>query len=441
MSVYTQTAALSLTHHRPQPQAPRPMERWAHDLHETVANPRVPEVRPQPPQPIHRPQKTAEVVPPSKTIAIGTVMIKISLGNGKPNDKPLKMTVRQHTRLPDPRPPLRRDKPVRVFVPGQSARYVFPNPDRSFIFIPQSQYMRQQPPVPQGRVVPLQTGSRRQSTLATSTYATSSASRRSSVLQDVPEATVQPSGNVLTGSVQSSAPYMPHMDSALVSPVYMQGQSHPPPAQPLRQEARRMSLPMHQPRPQKQVSLATIDSPSTMQAPQTQEQAPFHQQVPSNTNGTSSEPMTNRQQSLQGQQYPVVTPLSVIPEVAANAQAFQPGMPASQGYYPPQYPAQSMYYYPQASGAAHGQYPAAPYGADAQYFMPFYGQGQAQVPEMADPSAAGHYAHESNGMVYYYDPNAATSEAQMYNYPQPAAGDGFYYGQGQMSNQMYYPTQ
>ena len=418
------------------------MERWAHDLHETVAHPRVPEVRPQPPQPIPHPQNAAEIVPPSKSIAIGTVMIKVSLGNGKPSGKPLKMTVRQHTRLPDQRPPLRRDKPVRVFVPGQSARYVFPNPDRSFIFIPRSQYTRQQSVGPQGRVVPQQTVSRRQSTLATSTYATSSASRRSSVLQDVPETAVQPPGNVPTGSVQSSAPYMPHMDTAIVSPVYMQGQSHPPPAQPLRQEARRMSLPMHQPRPQKQVSLATIDSPSSMQAPQTQEQAPFHQQVPPNVNGTnSSEPMTNRQQSLQGQQYPVVTPLSVIPEVAANAQSFQPGMPASQGYYPPQYPAQPMYYYPQPSGAAHGQYPGAQYGADAQYFMPFYGQGQTQVPEMADPSAAGHYAHESNGMVYYYDPNVAASEAQMYNYPQPTAGEGFYYGQDQMSNQMYYPTQ
>jgi len=420
------------------------MERWAHDLHETVANPRVPEARPQPShplQPVHRPQNIAEIAPPSKSTAIGTVMIKIALGNGKPNGKPLKMTVRQHTRLPDLRPPLRRDKPVRVFIPGQTARYVFPNPDRSFIFIPRSQYMRQQPAGPQTRVVPQQTGSRRQSTLATSTYATSSASRRSSVLQDRPESATQPSAPT-TSSVPSSANYIPHMDSALVSPVYMQGQSHPPPAQPLRQEARRMSLPMHQPRPQKQVSLATIDSPSTMQAPQSQEQAPFHQQVPPNVNGTSSsEPLTTRQQSLQGQQYPVMTPLSVIPEVAANAQSFQPGMPASQGYYPPQYPAQPMYYYPQSSGATHGQYPVAPYGADAPYYMPFYGQGQAQVPEIADPSSAGHYAHESNGMVYYYDPNVAANEPQMYNFPQPTVGEGFYYGQDQMSNQMYYPTQ
>jgi len=418
------------------------MERWAHDLHETVVNPRVPDSRPQPShpsQPVNRPQNTVDIEPPSKSTAIGTVTIKIALSNGKPSGKPLKMTVRQHTRLPDLRPPLRRDKPVRVFVPGQSARYVFPNPDRSFIFMPRSQYMKQPPAGPQARVVPQQTGGRRQSTFATSTYATSSASRRSSILQDKSDVTSQPSAQPPTSNVAPSAPYM---DNALVSPVFMQGQSHPPPAQPLRQEARRLSLPMHQPRPQKQVSLATIDSPSTMQAPQSQEQAPFHQQVPPNVNGTSSsEPMTNRQQSLQGQQYPVVTPLSVIPEVAANAQSFHPGMAAPQGYYPPQYPAQPMYYYPQSSGASHGQYHVPPYGADAPYYMPFFGQSQAEMPDMGDSSAAGQYAHESNGMVYYYDPDVAANEAQMYNFSQPTAGEGFYYGQDQMSNQMYYPIQ
>ncbi|CAK7226001.1 hypothetical protein SEUCBS140593_006094 [Sporothrix eucalyptigena] len=49
-----------------------------------------------------------------------------------------KFKVMQYTKLPDHRPPLRRDKAVVIDLPGHPKRQIFPAVDRSFIFIPRA---------------------------------------------------------------------------------------------------------------------------------------------------------------------------------------------------------------------------------------------------------------------------------------------------------------
>lgn len=52
--------------------------------------------------------------------------------------------MKQYTKLPEHRPALRRDKPVRVRLPGQEqARLIYPAPDRSFVFIPRDDIQRE----------------------------------------------------------------------------------------------------------------------------------------------------------------------------------------------------------------------------------------------------------------------------------------------------------
>lgn len=269
-----------------------------------------------------------------------------------------------------------------------------------------------------------------------SAYAPSAASRRSSVLQEItptsesgamnlPQAVVNLPINNATLGINGVI----HLLSAM--------QEHPPPAQPLRHEARRTSLPMHQPRPQKQVSLATIDSPGAMQAPQTQEQLPFHQQVPGHVNGAkSTEAAMDRQHLTQGQLL-AMTPLSSIPEVAINAQPFQPGTIPQQGYYPAQYPLQ---YYYQQHDAGHAQYPTLGYDPQGGYYVPLSTHGPGM--DAAGMSSDSTYVHESNGMVYYYDPSlyAGGANEQGFAMPQQFANDVYSYGQNPPP-MMYYSTQ
>lgn len=410
-------------------------DKWSHDLHDSVAEPRTVDPRPSAATSATRQSATTQINFPSKTVAIGTVVVKILLPLAATAGKTVKLTVRQHTRLPDLRPPLRRDKPVRISLPGLNARYVFPSVERSFIFIPRTQRPNQQHGRPQSRLYN-QSSSRRQSMFGGSTYAASAASRRSSVLQEAPPTaeagrdTARPVVR-LPGGDDADAPAEAINSSAVELAIT---QDHPPPAQPLRQEARRQSLPMHQPRPQKAVSVATIDSPSSMKPPQPQEQAPFHQQMPSHMAAGSNSATAEQRQSFQGQ-LPAMTPLSSIPEVAINAQPFQPtSMAGQQAYYPPQYPAPPMYYY---QDGAQQQYPSIAYVPQGGYYVPIdQTASQPQGTEATSPA----YAHESNGMVYYY-PNQymGGGEGQSYDIPPPQAQNGYYFPQD--NSMMYYPAQ
>lgn len=119
---------------------------WAHDLHESLVNnaaaksgtsqtaaDTAPDHQLRPAiQPVSNP-------PPNRTfsssVQTGVIQLKVFLPNMQEPIVFSSVPCMQHTRLPHHRPPLRRDKPVRVSLPDKAPMYIFPAVDRSFIFI------------------------------------------------------------------------------------------------------------------------------------------------------------------------------------------------------------------------------------------------------------------------------------------------------------------
>lgn len=140
-----------------------------------------------------------------------------------------------------------------------------------------------------------------------------------------------------------------------------------------------VTLPMHQPIPQKTISVDDIESPT--RAPQQQSQQPFHQQMP-NVSGQPQMPH--------------------IPEGAIYAQPFQP-------------------------------YPMMPYGTQFQPGAYQSDQMSWNVPMIHSGEQAqqhGPVLHETNGMVFYLDPS------QPYPPPVMMQPNPYYYPHVQ--NQMFY---
>jgi len=230
-------------------------------------------------------------------------------------------------------------------------------------------------------------------------------------------------------------------------------QTYPLPQKPTFRENRPNPIPMHQPRPQKTVSVADIESPATLNFnPPQQHQQPFHQQVPIQVNGNNynHEAMLHSRNASYPSQASTGTPLSQIPERAIHAQPFQPNpYQQPQAFYPQSYqvmPAPQGYYYPQTFNQ-----PMAS-AASAAPFVPAQQQPQSSYPPSSQPAestaaqaaAPNLVAQEVNGMVYYYDatqiPAVATfpaySTPQQYPMQQVNMGgmmtpspDGFYYPQ------------
>ncbi|CEJ56850.1 hypothetical protein PMG11_05567 [Penicillium brasilianum] len=161
---------------------------WTHDLHETVAgeNPApkqvsttagsYPSIQNVPTAPRSDPPNRSF----SSTTLIGNVPVVVFLpGMTQPKSFPA-VPKKQHTRLPQHRPPLRRDKPVRISLPGQPPRYIFPSIERSFIFIPRALRPNQQGYRGRGRGGGFYPG-RRPSYYNTYTPSVLSVSRRSSL--------------------------------------------------------------------------------------------------------------------------------------------------------------------------------------------------------------------------------------------------------------------
>jgi hypothetical protein len=217
---------------------------------------------------------------------------------------------------------------------------------------------------------------------------------------------------------------------------------------------------MHQPRPQKNVNVAGIESPASMNfnPPQQQEQQPFHQQVPAHINGAgpSSEQsgfyQHTRQPSYPGQ-VSTGTPLSNIPERAIHAPAFQPFQP---GYQPQPFMPQGYYYPPNGPQpqymAPGGMVPMFVPGAQQPYAMPAPAPAVAPPP----PAAAGPpnmVAYEQNGMTYYVGSNQLPYAPPAEGYAQPSYAvpgmggmmtpgpDGAYYYPQQMQPAAFYPQQ
>lgn len=424
---------------------------WAHDMHEVVA------------QPIHaharqpRPSFTDDgppngdgfipTCPPSttpinRTMAtekhVGNVHIRVYFPGIKDPIIFAGIQVRQYTKLPDHRPPLRRDKPVRISLPDFPPRYIFPATDRSFIFIPRAmrpnQRLRGKPRSGLGSIGGF---SRRTSVFGGSVYAGSAytpsvaLSRRSSIAPDLGrDFLVSPTGSTM------SRPPLPYDNTRPVVRLPPQGrteqQQHPavdgapaegpasighpmndfsiphtqPPAQrPTFQENRQVPLPMHQPRPQKTVSIAGIESPEMQHNPSQAYQQAFHQQVPVQVSTSLGQESHARHPSYQSQ-HSTGTPLSQIPERAIHAAPFQPNQFAQQNYYQPYQMMQPQqgYYYPSTP------YPGsmAP-PATAPTFVPGTQQPQSQgetpasQPNGQNTPNSNLVAQEANGMVYYYD--------------------------------------
>ncbi|KIW07545.1 uncharacterized protein PV09_01504 [Verruconis gallopava] len=452
---------------------------WAHDLHDTLEDP--PDARADPPQQQQLSTSTAAAPAVSSSSApvgqttvrnysttrdLGHVQIRVLLPGMKEAVTYGNTLIRQYTKLPDHRPPLRRDKPVRISLPEKAPRYIFPAVDRSFIFIPRALRPNQQG-FGRGRSKLGSMGgysSRRTSVFGGSVYSPSVAmSRRSSFGRDFRETLVSPAGSVRPvvrmppGSHHSTAVGTPHAVSGQGTPVMNGPTTYPSgPQKPAYRENWPANMPMHQPRPQKPMSVAGIESPASNfqpPPPPPQQDQPFSHQLPpgvASANGQSAQSGYYPQP-----QYPTQTagtPLSNIPERAIHAPAFQPyqqpGFQPGAGYF---YPPMQAQYQPGAVIAPM----VMQNGQQGGYLVPTIAPGPAGAPQpMQQPPQGqpGVQQFEQNGMVFYYDPSQMymqPTDGQQYgSYAMPGMGgmmtpapdgSGFYYPVP--NGTVYYPQQ
>ncbi|RPA98614.1 hypothetical protein L873DRAFT_1686795 [Choiromyces venosus 120613-1] len=386
-----------------------------------------------------------------RTVYKGNVQIQVNLPGMKAPITFSEVPSKVYTRLPYHRPPLRRDKPVRIALPDAPVRYIYPSPARSFIFIPRA--MR---PGGSGYI---RGGGRSRGgfySQGRSVYGGSNGyspsvgmSRRSSLqFEHKPQFTPpmpapaqphQPTAPI-TGHVESSSRPSVGEEEPPAKPTVPQ---HPPPSytpNPVAYREHRATpkIPMHQPRPQKAVNVAEIDSPAVMHFPQSYGGHMYPENIP--TPGVPQNMYAHSRQASYPSQ-PSGTPLSHIPEAAVHARAFHPAFPPQPGYfpYPPQpHPVAQMHpihgppshhhdpraFHPPPPYVPSGPSPM-PNGATNHYAMiPAQQQAPAQpVPvTTGPPTGPTTIAQESNGMVYYstWDPN------QYYTYP--AGGPAGYPG-------------
>ncbi|EAS36688.3 uncharacterized protein CIMG_02042 [Coccidioides immitis RS] len=461
---------------------------WTHDLHESVnEGPPPASSRPSSTLPSNMPSgQSSKPVPTaprstppnrsfSSTVLIGNVPVVVFLP-GMANPIPYSaVPKKQHTRLPQHRPPLRRDKPVRIALPGSPPRYIFPSTERSFIFIPRALRPNQQAYRGRGRGGFY--SSRRSSLYGGTVYTPSlPMSRRSSVGRVASRnGMISPGGSVMSrppimaGEAGKPVVRLPPVGRGPLPA----GPMAPPPAPPsvasaagavpqplaqpspytpqhpqFRENRPTPTIPMHQPRPQKTVSVADIESPMSLYNPPQQLEQPFHHQVPMALNGPPYGPETagysSHTRNVSHPPQASATPLSQIPERAIHAPPFQPyPYQQPQNYYPSaSYPSGPVGYpgpnpdYPQYSAPVPpGPTPVfVPAGQQAPYGMP-------SQPTTEQFTQSGTVAHESNGTVYYYD------ASQYPNYPNatyPVAPQGGVVGMGGMitpPGTYYYPQQ
>ncbi|KAI0386675.1 CASC3/Barentsz eIF4AIII binding-domain-containing protein [Hypomontagnella monticulosa] len=433
---------------------------WAHDMHEIVAQP----IQARQPRPSftddgppngngYIPTCPSSSTPINRTMAtekhVGNVQIRVYIPGIKEPVTFSGIQVRQYTKLPDHRPPLRRDKPVRISLPDYPPRYIFPATDRSFIFIPRAmrpnQRLRGKPRSGLGSIGGF---SRRTSVFGGSVYGGSTytpsvaLSRRSSIAPDLGrDFLVSPTGSAMS---RPPLPYdaarpvvrlppqarteqpLPAVDGAtaegsslLVQPGMNElppPQMQPPVQKPTFSENRPVPIPMHQPRPQKTVSVTSIESPEMQQNLSQPYGQAFHQQVPVQVSNLGQE--SHARHASYPSQHSTGTPLSQIPERAIHAAPFQPNQFQQQNYYPPyqmMQPQQGYYYHSTP-------FPATlPPSATAPTFVPGSqtAQPQGETPTSQANGQNTQIAQEVNGMVYYYDASQLPPMAPYNPYPAP----------------------
>ncbi|KAF3932226.1 hypothetical protein ABW20_dc0110360 [Dactylellina cionopaga] len=393
-------------------------------------------------------QKSTHHHPPNRffdtAVHKGNVQIRISLPGMKEPKILDDFSVKIYTKLPYHRPPLRRDKPVRISLPETLPRYIYPAISRSFVFIPRamrpggSGFTRGGivggglgPTPRRGSLAGSYRGGMQTGSVygGTSTHAPSVAmSRRSSIHQDFVRPPIS-FGNIPPGNPSGPSPSMrPIVRLPVAGPVSGQMDSIPQAqdggfasgvaatdgtSHPLQQDSGfaqgsdgqsseqkevqqnfHVPLPMHQPKPQKTVSVENIETP-TYNFPNTNypTPGPYSDGIP-----TPGYYHHNRVPSYPSQ--PSTTPHSQIPDQAVHARPFHPGYPQPGYYYPMpphgMYPP-AMHHQPPMSHPPQG--PPPPY-VPSPATMPYPPQGQMPGPAMGPP---GTIAQEQNGTVYYYD--------------------------------------
>lgn len=444
---------------------------------------------------------------------LGKAQVRVFLPELNKNQIFSGMIVKQYTKLPDHRPPLRRDKPVRISLPGRPPRYIFPASDRSFTFIPRALRPNQQRArgKPRSALGSMGGFSRRTSIFGGSYFGSNygstygsiyspsvDMSRRSSVVYDQTPL-FSPTGSVISRAAvplenprpivrlpPAGRPDLPFggdipmsYDQSMMPPPVPPSMAMPPPQLPTQQHTpdqhRRApshdrsdslsnSLPMHQPRPQKNISVADIESPTLNQSGNPAFQQAFHQQVPfqvaNNTqHGSHGRRISHASHASHTSQHGTGTPSSYVPDSGIHATPFQPAAYGQQSYYNQQQfqGQQQGYYYP--PGYAHHNMNSS--GSSGAYTT----AGSAAMP--GSYAIQGHHAHhgsqggstnpnlvaqEVNGMVYYYDAAHIQSTGSYPSYSsqgyQPGtlamqgmmtpSPDAFYYSQ-QAPNMAYYP--
>lgn len=200
-------------------------------------------------------------------------------------------------------------------------------------------------------------------------------------------------------------------------------------------EGQANNLPMHQPRPQKNISVSDIESPAVSQGGQVFQQA-FHQQVPMQVAGDYQHEAHSRRPSHSQHSG---TPLSHITDRAIHAAPFQPNAYGQPGAYynqpqPQLQPGQQGYYY--TPSATQGYVATGQSGMGGGYPLQGHHGPAGQPP---NPNLV---AQEVNGMVYYYDASAYTQYPPGQSYQAGNMGmsspDGYYYQQSG-PGMTYYP--
>ncbi|KAK3678850.1 hypothetical protein LTR78_001303 [Recurvomyces mirabilis] len=524
------------------PPTERPAEQaWKHDLHETINEEAIPTATngngndaklqqeqsesarlfPKPTAPpLQQQHQQPRTLNFSTTTLVGRVQIRVLLP-GPHQHKPITFSEvpwKHYLRLPNHRPPLRRDKPVRVSLPDRPPHYIFPSSDRSFIFIPRQQRQGQfgisQNPHHQHqhhrgsyqRASVAGGGgqgysSRRTSVYGGSFYASSvAASRRSSIAginrgdafsptsfaSGMPSSnrpmvrlphpgyqqgghysgTITPSNQMGMGMGMGMAMSLSGLHTPTNGgdgsgyPAHMQMHTYPLPQQPAFQGTPTST--MHQPRPQKAISVSGIESPALLtQVPSNevlavpQQQQPFEGQLPvgfGQGQGQGQQtPMWQGQGQLQQQPYfeprgqfgysgmqqqqqapsygqqqqqQAGTPLSGIPEQAIHAPSFLPPPPQqqqqqmgyhqSQGFYPQFPPQQQQFFYPpQMGGEGYGNMGMGMgMGGGMGYVPPHQAMQMQQVNGMSSNGEQGGYQQMSGQGYEQHVPPSAPTDGQ-----------------------------
>ena len=436
---------------------------WAHDLHESLSQPAPPSTNTSQGMQMSRQDGQKPSISPTMTQLpnrsfsgsrqLGNVQIRILLGGMTEPIVIAAVPVNQHTRLPHHRPPLRRDKPVRISLPNMPIRYIFPATERSFIFIPRALRPNQQG---FGRIRgrgsfnggyggfgPL--SSRRTSVYAGSGYSPSVAmSRRSSLAREMSaDAIVSPAVSSFTRpsamAVEGGKPVVRLPPGAEQAPMsgqqLMAGTSaptvdlpqtaaYPLPEKPSFREHRPDNLPMHHPKPERTLQVGDIESPATLHfnPPQPQQEQPFHQQVPFQAQLSMYQNDPNQYPHSRHPSHPSQggTPLQNIPETAIHAQPFQPyPYQQSQGFYQQQHPPPMYYYPPQQQPGSATSAAAPPFVPGQQYFYPQMPMAPPPQPQPDEANRGQAVPYESGGMVYYYNPAELAQGAEATpQYPQ-----------------------